>query len=221
MKRSIILSTLTLCGTVVSAQCTSAVPANAIVVTSTSAGVISTGGVNFWVCNTASKQVFTGNNCNFWVDGAPIISISGSGNTIRYKGNIQLPIFGSNNTIYAQSAASVANQGSNNTINECGTNGVVFTYASAPSNGCAVVGIEEASMSGVEIRLDAINGALVILPGSRQVQRVVIHDVRGRTVGGVAGPSVTTADLSTLAPGVYVAILETERGSSYYRFVRE
>jgi len=220
MKRSIILSTLTLCGTVVSAQCTSAVPANAIVVTSTTSGVISTGGVNFWVCSTAFQQIFTGSNCNFWVDGSPFISINGSGNTIHYKGNL-LAIFGSNNTIYAQSAASVANQGSNNTINECGTNGVVFTYASAPSNGCAVVGIEEASMSGVEIRLDAINGALVILPGSRQVQRVVIHDVRGRTVGGVAGPSVTTADLSTLAPGVYVAILETERGSSYYRFVRE
>lgn len=75
----------------VAAQCTSSIPANAIVVTSNTAAVHSESGSNFWLCNEAFQQVFTGSNNHFWIEpNAFFNSVNGNNNTIYYKGAVAL-----------------------------------------------------------------------------------------------------------------------------------
>src|SRR5690606_8515483 len=131
MKTSITLSLFAsfLPTMIVLGQCTSTIPANVVVITSSTAGVHGQSNTKFWVCNEAFQQIFTGTNNTFWIEPQAFFnSINGNNNTIHYKGNVALGVFGSNNTIYATSTAAISDQGSGNTINVCGSNGVVFNY---------------------------------------------------------------------------------------------
>lgn len=203
------------------AQCTSSVPANAIVITSETAATNSQSGVSFWICDEAFQQIFTGSNNNFYIEsGAFFSAINGNENTIRYKGNVQLGVFGSGNTIYATSASAISDQGSGNTIIPCGANGVVFNYDNAPANPCTVVSVDEVVAETVSAFFDPTMDAMVLNDPAGILREVHIYDPSGRSVGQLVETRATTFSMAGLPTGAYIAQLITTTGRSTVRFVK-
>lgn len=201
-------------------QCTSSIPANAVVITSTTAGVNGQSGTNFWLCDGAFQQIFTGSNNTFWVESSAFFnSINGNNNTINYKGSLPFGVYGSNNTIYATSASAISDQGSGNTINACGANSVVFNYSNAPT-GCAAVGIEEAEKVPVTAQYDAQNDILVIDDPTHQLRELHLLDPAGRQMDLNHMIQTKTVPLTKFPSGLYIVRLVTEGSMRSYRFVK-
>lgn len=202
------------------AQCTSSIPSNAVVITSSTGGVVPQSNTNFWICNGAFQQVFTGSNNQFWVEtNAGFNSINGNGNTIRYKGTMPLGIFGSNNVIYATSATAISNQGSGNTINPCGANQVVFNYASAPA-GCGAVSVGELGAEALAVQYDAVADAIRVQGPVEQVRELRVLDTYGRLLAVQGTSGLPVVHMGRYPSGAYIVQLITEMGPVNHRFVK-
>lgn len=221
MRTSFTLLASTLLSGGLVAQCTSAIPANATVVTTSTGGIVSGSGTTFWLCNSAFQQVFTGGNNNFYVEPLAFFnSINGSNNTIRYKGTSPMIVFGSNNIIYATSATAINDQGSGNTINVCGANGVVFTYGSAPANGCSTVGIEEVNLQDLQAHYDGRSEMIIVSDPNGQLRGMRVVDMNGRALASLSKYEAMAHSTATYPEGMYVVLLDTENGTKATRFVK-
>lgn len=220
MKRTLPLFLAIACSGALVAQCTSSVPANAVVISSSTAGVHSQSNTNFWVCNTAFQQIFTGTNNNFWFEPQAFFnSVNGSNNIIRYKGTAPMGVFGSNNTIYATSASAISNQGSGNVINACGANGVIYNYNSAPP-GCSTVGVDEVSAPRLSVVYDRSTEMLLVQDPNGTLREVRVYDITGRTVTSQAADQRTAFSVATLPAGQYIVQLVTADGVAAHRIAK-
>ncbi|MCB0780472.1 MAG: T9SS type A sorting domain-containing protein [Flavobacteriales bacterium] len=219
MKAPILFVLTLLPGTALVAQCTSTVPANATVITSSTAGTVHGNQQVFWVCPEAFQQVFTGSNNRYFIEAGAWVTVNGNANDVYYKGTIPLGIFGSSNYIIATAASAISDQGSGNTVNACGAGAVVFNYGSAPANGCAIVGIEEELLSALQLSFDPVQEVLTLNAPNVHVERIRVVDMSGREVAQFNRVDTPLA-LRNVVPGAYVVELDTDLGTTVRRFVK-
>jgi hypothetical protein len=204
----------------VAAQCTSSVPADAVVISSSTAGVQPQSGTDIWLCNEAFQQIFTGSNNNFWIEpNAFFNGINGNNNIIHYKGTAALGVFGSNNVIYASATTAIADQGSGNTINVCGANGVVFNYGSAPA-GCGVSGVNEMENPAISLYYDRTADDLVVDDPDGHPYEVHVLDAAGRSLGQRNATQRSQWSMAQYPAGCYIVHVLANARSSTYRFVK-
>lgn len=222
MKQLFTLSYILLTCAAAMGQCSSSIPANAIVISSSTAANHTQSGANFWICNSAFQQVFSGSNNNFWVEPNGFFNgPTGNNNTIRYKGTVAMGIFGNNNIVYATSTSAISDQGTGTTINVCGANGVVFNYSSAPAApGCAPVGVEESALAEISVRYDQALDVLVVQDPAGRVQEIRLFDGAGRQMAQPVAAQRTAHSLAGLHAGAYIVQLITAEGNRVHRFVK-
>ncbi len=195
-------------------------PSNAVVISSSTAGVISQSNTSFWVCNEAFQQIFTGSNNQFWLEpNAFFNGINGNNNIVHYKGTVALGVFGSNNVSYATSAAAISDQGSGNTINVCGANGVVFNYGSAPV-GCAGVGVSEMEALPLSLYYDPSADGLVVDHLEGQPCDIHLLDAAGRSLERLNASQRTQWSMARYPAGCYLVHAIVNDRSLTYRFVK-
>jgi hypothetical protein len=81
-------------------------------------------------------------------------------------------VFGGNNTYYVQTASAIMDQGTGNTITECGSDMVVFTYGSAPSSDCSIVGIDEVEGIEMSVYPNPAKDQITLDPGLAKLEKV-------------------------------------------------
>lgn len=205
MKRTLVLLPAIFTLQLAMGQCTSAVPADVVAITSENFNVLLDQNTNFWICDSAMAQLFMGNNNHFWIeaDGGNN-GFSSAGNTIYYKGTYPLEVTGNNNTVYTVSASVVTVQGLNSVVIEC-PEGVVFDYSQAPATGCFdFTGISETPFGGLSVQYDLIS------------DRVLVNGLAGATTGELRLLDMTGRELGRLAGGATMEWSMTGYPSGYY-----
>lgn len=195
MRTSLTLLALPL-ATALAAQCSTAIPSTATVITSN--GLISANGESFWVCGGA-QVTFSGNDNTIHGESGSIINITGDDNLLLTKGFGNLG--GDLNVAWAENGPLILNSGTNNTINDC--NPIVFDYTNAPNNGCTV-GIEENTLSGVSIYpTTSADGRITVETKGAGLDQVLVINTLGQQVMAVPGKGLSVIDMSALGKGVY------------------
>jgi hypothetical protein len=190
------------------AQCTPAIPANAVVYSQAS-GAGNYAAQSIWVCGGAGLAANGSNNHYYMEDGA-IVSFGGTGNFVYSKGAV-IYIAGNNNIVYYQgSAANITDGGTGNTITPCTT--MVFDYTNAPASGCAVGIDEHAAAIGLKLYPNPVMGALTVEMSGDLLKEVRVMDMQGREVMDLMGSGIISIDMSRLSAGPYVLRLLTEQG---------
>lgn len=202
------LSLACIVATAATAQCAPPIPSNAVVFSEAS-GTGNYVNQNIWVCSGAGLAA-NGSNNHYYLEAGSTISFSGSGNFVYSKGAV-IYIVGNNNIVYYQgNAAMITDGGTGNTITSCTT--MVFDYANAPASGCTV-GIEEHTADiGLKLYPNPVAGALTVEMSGGVLKEARVMDMQGREVMTVAGPGITSIDMSGLSQGAYVLRFLTESG---------
>lgn len=193
-------------------QCTIAIPSNATTVT-TLQGTLTVSGQSVWVCDGGLAAV-TGNNNTVFVESMGVGSIIGDNNTLITKASGTY-VSGNNNEVFILDPDNVADLGTGTQITTCAE--VVFTYANAPANGCFSVGIATPAEVSFELFPNpATNELNVAIPGVR-IERIRLVDLQGRIVLDRSGSRTGKLDISSLVPGVFLFVADTDHG----RFTRQ
>lgn len=204
----------------VAAQCTSSVPANAVVISGTTATIHSQNNTNFWLCNEAFQQAFSGSNNHFWIEpNAFFNTIAGNNNTIHYKGTVNLGVFGSNNVVYAASTAAITDGGTGNTIHVCGTNGVVFNYGGAPT-GCATTGVDELDAMDLSLYYDPSADSFVVDNPDGRPYQIHLLDVAGRSLGQRSATQQARWSMAEYPTGCYIVHVLAKERPVTFRFAK-
>ena len=217
MMRSFTLLLLLSSCTTTFAQCTIAVPGNAIPIT-TLQGTVTANGQFIWVCLGGLAAV-TGNGNTVVVEEQGVASLIGDNNTLITKVSSTF-VNGSNNAVYILDAAGVADLGTGTMITTCPS--ILFTYGNAPANGCLNVGIAETATS---VRMDLFPNPAsrmlnVAVEGAR-IERVRLFDAQGRVAMDLSGNLNQPLDVAQVPAGLFLVLLDTDQGSFVRSLVKE
>ena len=198
-------------------QCTIAVPANAVSVTTIQGSTPATGKF-IWVCAGGLAAV-TGNGNTVVVEEMGTGTVIGDNNILVSKAPGTY-VSGNNNSIFIGSADDVADLGTGTQITECPT--ITFTYDNAPNTGCLNVGIAEGT-AGFHLELfpnPVIRELNVTVEGAR-IERVRLFDMQGRLAFDRIGTMTGKMDLVKLSTGMFLFVADTDHGQVVRRVVKD
>lgn len=217
MKKVSTLLLLLATSTFAVAQCTLAIPANAVVV-NTIQGSVTSNGQFVWICLGGLVAVTGNGNTIALEEGASGTAIGD--NNVLYTKTSGTFINGNNNTVFITDPDMVADIGTNTTITTCSS--VVFTYANAPANGCLPVGIAENTTAwGLGLYPNPVGRELTVAVEGAQVQRLRLFDAQGRVVMDRTGTTTGKLDVSALPAGFFMLAVDTDRGTMVRRFQKD
>ncbi len=190
-------------------QCSIAVPANAMVV-STMQGSVIANGQTLWICNGGLAAV-TGNGNTVLVEEMGLGTLIGDNNILITQASGAY-VEGNNNSVYILDPEQVADLGSNTQITACPV--VSFDYTNAPSTGCGGVGLEE-QIAGTDFSFfpNPMEDELNLLIEGTRIDRARIFDMHGRMVVDRSGGTTTKLDVRALPGGPYILVVDTEHGT--------
>lgn len=198
-------------------QCTIAIPANAVPVT-TLQGTTLANGQFIWVC-AAGLAAVTGNGNTVFVEEMGVGSVIGDNNIIITKAPGTY-VSGNNNSVFILDPADVADLGTNTQITTCPS--IVFTYASAPANGCLDVGLyETASAVRFELYPNPVSRELNLLVEGTRIDRVRLFDTQGRVVLDRAGNMTGKMDVADLTSGLFLFVADTDHGQLVRQLLKD
>lgn len=189
-------------------QCTIAIPANAVAVT-TLQGSTPANGQFIWVCYGGLAAV-TGNGNTVFVEEQGVGSVIGDNNILITKVSSTY-VSGNNNSVFILDAAGVADLGTGTQITTCPS--IVFTYTNAPANGCLDVGMAERN-TAIELDLfpNPASKTINLAVEGAVIQRVRFFDTQGRVAldrsGNVNGP----LHVDQLSAGLFMVLIDTDQG---------
>jgi hypothetical protein len=214
MKKVTTLLVLLTASTLGVAQCTLAIPANAVVV-STIQGTVTSNGQFVWICFGGLAAVTGNGNTIALEEGASGTAIGD--NNVLYTKTSGTFINGNNNTVYITDPDMVANIGTNTTINTCSS--VVYTYANAPTTGCLNVGIAETDRAVLlELFPNPAGSELNVAIEGARIERLRLFDVQGRMLLDRTGTTTGKLDVGELPAGFFMLAVDTDRGPLVRRF---
>jgi len=197
-------------------QCTVALPANAISVTTIQGTLISTGQF-VWVCAGGLAAV-TGNGNTVVVEEMGTGTVIGKNNILVSKAPGTY-VSGSNNAIFIGDAADVADLGTGTQITECPT--ITFTYTNAPDTGCLNAGVAETT-DAVRFDLfpDPVDHELCMTVEGARITRARLFDIQGRIAFDRIGNVTGKMDVSKLPSGMFLFVADTDHGQVVRRLVK-
>lgn len=199
------------------AQCTIAVPATAIAVT-TIQGTLAATGQFIWICAGGLAAV-TGNGNTVVVEEMGTGTLIGDNNVLVSKAPGTY-VSGNNNTVYIADPADVADLGTNTQITACPV--ITFTYSDAPSSGCLNVAMAEtAAPITFDMFPNPASRQLTLATDGARIERVRVYDMRGTIVLDRSGTFSGKLDVSKFHTGMFVLVADTERGQVVRRLVKE
>jgi hypothetical protein len=192
------------------AQCTASVPSIAIVYTIYEPEPLLVNDSHFWVCNGGDILV-AGNNNTLYVEPGGFGNVIGTGNTIYSNGNATA-IDGAN-TIYIHDMEAFTGT-EEQIVTEC-PGGIVMDYTNAPAGCSPTSNIAEMEIPvQLEISPNPMFDHLNILVDDQtRVQHVRLMDINGRLVLQEAGRVNMKVNVGGLNPGLFIALVETDRGT--------
>jgi len=195
-------------------QCTTTLPADAVIVDDASPQFVGGSNLNYWVCQDASETIFTGDNNHIWIEAGAYVSAGGDYNTIYYRGLVAFGLMGDFNTCYAENDGPVQNLGQSNAVIICGAGQLAYAYDSVPANGCGVVGVAEEALAGIGVYPNPTSGELTIVMHAAYALQLRITDLHGRELlqRSLDGSPRSSVDVSALASGLYMAWVVTSNG---------
>lgn len=207
IKASTLLILLSVCAPAMG-QCTIAVPANAVSVT-TIQGTTPANGQFIWVCYAGLAAV-TGNGNTVFVEEQGVGSLIGDNNIIITKAPGTY-VSGNNNSVFILDAANVADVGTNTQITTCPS--ITFTYANAPANGCLDVGMaDQTAAVQFELFPNPVGNELNLTVQGSRVDRVRLFDPQGRVVLDRTGTVTRKIDVANLPSGLFLFVADTDHG---------
>ena len=214
MTARLLLAPLLALATYCHGQCTTTIPADAVIVDDASPQFVSGSNLNYWVCQDASETILTGNNNHIWIEAGAYVSAGGDYNTIYYRGLVAFGLMGDFNTCYAENDGPVQNLGQSNAVIICGAGQLAYTYDSAPANGCGVVGVAEEAEAWIGMYPNPTSGELTIETYAATAMQLRITDLHGRELvqRSLARSPRSVVDVSALASGLYMAWVVTSNG---------
>jgi len=197
-------------------QCTVAIPANAVSVTtlqSTTPG----DGQFLWVCAGGLAPV-AGNGNTVAVELSGMASLLGNNNTLYIR--VGTYVSGSNNTVYTTEPGNVVDLGTNTQIITCSA--ITFNYTSAPSTGCLNVGISELSSPvRFEVFPNPVGSKMTLTMEGARMERVRLFDVRGGAMLDRTTGSFENMDVADLPAGLYMLVADTDHGRMMRKVVKQ
>ncbi len=196
---------------VASAQCNSAIPANAMI--SVGEQSLTANDQHYWVCDGTLNLIGNGNT--LWVEENATASVTGTNNTIHSKSIVlsQSEDGNGSNIIYVQVLDHALSTNSLDQIVNCPE--VTFDLTDAPAPSCA----EGTSIEELEtlVQLEAfpnpmVNELSLTVDEGTRMERVRIIDLRGSVVLDIMGQRSMRIDVSALSPGLYTVLVGTDRG---------
>jgi hypothetical protein len=214
MTPRLLLAPLLAVATCCHGQCTTTIPADAVIVDAESPQFVSGSDLNYWVCPDASGTILTGDNNHIWIEAGAYVSAGGDYNTIHYRGLVTFGLLGDFNTCYAENDGPVQNMGQSNAVIICGMGQLAYAYDSAPAIGCGGVGVAEEAGAGSGMYPNPTSGELTIMTQSATALQLRITDLHGRELlqRPLDRSPRSSVDVSALASGLYVAWVVTSDG---------
>ncbi len=189
-------------------QCTVAIPANAVAVT-TLQGSTPANGQFIWVCSGGLAAV-TGNGNTVFVEEQGVGSVIGDNNILITKVSSTY-VSGNNNSVFILDAAGVADLGTGTQITTCPS--IVFTYANAPANGCLDVGIVDLNTTvSFELFPNPVGRVLNLVIEGATIERVRVFDAQGHVAIDRTGPVNGKMNVEDLTSGLYLLVADTDHG---------
>lgn len=214
-----ILTPLVACSfaTLLVAQCDYTIPGNALVLDAN--GALPASNQSVWVCGGLTSAQVTGSSNTIAVEANTVFSITGAENVIYLKDGCVIVLNGFGNEVYLAPTAQVLQGATGNNLNNCTT--VTYDDSGAPANGCANVGIEEASPVELTYYPNPVTDELFLgLGDGVTMEQVRVIDLGGRVVRTLAGAPTLRIDLSDVQAGTYLLVVETDRGQLLRRFTK-
>lgn len=211
--KNIYILFLSICsGTIAVAQCTSSIPATAVVV-NTNQTITANNGF-YWVCSGSLN--ITGNGNTIWVEEDAGASITGTNNTINSKDIVvsQSEDGNGSNTIYVAGFDDAISTNFQDQINGCSA--VVFNYSNAPAGGCAGgTGLNDVVALPVHFQVypNPMNNILnLVIENATRIDQVRLVDLNGRTILQEPGKASMVIGVSMIDAGLYTVIVGTAEG---------
>ncbi|MDQ3100473.1 MAG: T9SS type A sorting domain-containing protein, partial [Bacteroidota bacterium] len=202
------------------AQCTSNVPADAIVVVGQNSQIFSVQNQKYWVCGSADSKVFNGSNGQIWIEEGASVSINGNNNTIYYNGSNTFGYtYSSSNLVYVNSMDNFSGA-AGNTVIPCDPGGVIFNYDNAPAESCVGVGIDDIDGLQLSMSPNPASDILTIDPGHLIIRSVMIYDLEGREVAIHNSTNPFAIQVGQLDAGTYYIRVVTDQGTVNQRFMK-
>jgi hypothetical protein len=216
IKASTLLILLSVCAPAMG-QCTIAIPANAVSVTTIQGSTPATG-QSIWVCYAGLAAV-TGNGNTVFVEEQGTGSVIGDNNIIITKAPGTY-VSGNNNSVFILDAANVADLGTNTQITTCPS--ITFTYANAPANGCLDVGMAEPTAAvHFELFPNPVGRELTLTVEGARIDRVRLFDPQGRVVLDRTGNMTSKLDVANLPSGLFLLVADTDQGQLVRQMLKD
>lgn len=191
------------------AQCETAVPSHAQVISNNGAYTVN-GSV--WICPGVTAEL-SGGLAFVYIENDVNVSASNNLSVFIVKAGATLSVTGFNANIIHDPEANIADPGAGTpTISECPD--LTIDYADAPEGGCVLSNaLAEQVRPDVQVFPNPAADRFTVRTGNATLLSVALYDVHGRQVN-LAPPVYGVVDVACVAAGHYILLLHTTAGTT-------